>query len=408
MDKIYRIIWADDEIDALLDENSKALLSKQHVEVIKCNNAAMLEEKLKNVNHRIDAVIVDANFTARDFTPSNETVVSGLRKAMMLIGEYKHLPFYLYTQRVNLSDLVDEEELSYFKDDNAIFFKGNGLLPLLDRIKNDVDKYNSAEFQIDNQFKKELSDCKKFDNHCKKFDCNGNSYNTIRSLLIKNQENDLQDSEKHLNEFRTLLENMNTVAEKFGIVPEELSLNEFSKFLCRHKDSKFLVNEDILPKALYEILFYVIRLVQDGSHDRPDLQYRIRRYIHNTHDVLIIRSILFAVIEIITWFTRYVEEHPDKEENQKRYIKVDETEGIIEQDEKGYCHINNKYSVLIRNRDLIGKKVKILNSKENTSSSTKKYYPLFVREEDLQLLENSENGSKENGTVHEVGYLEKL
>jgi hypothetical protein len=180
---------------------------------------------------------------------------------------------------------------------------------------------------------------------------------------------------------------MNTVAEKFGIVPEELSLNEFSKFLCRHKDSKFLVNEDILPKALYEILFYVIRLVQDGSHDRPDLQYRIRRYIHNTHDVLIIRSILFAVIEIITWFTRYVEEHPDKEENQKRYIKVDETEGIIEQDEKGYCHINNKYSVLIRNRDLIGKKVKILNSKENTSSSTKKYYPFFVREEDLQLLE---------------------
>ena len=151
MDKIYRIIWADDEIDALLDENSKALLSKQHVDVVKCNNAAMLEEKLKNVSHRIDAVIVDANFTARDFTPSNETIVSGLRKAMMLIGEYKHLPFYLYTQRINLSDLVDEDELSYFKDNNAIFFKGNGLLPLLDRIKNDVDKINSAEFQIDNQ-----------------------------------------------------------------------------------------------------------------------------------------------------------------------------------------------------------------------------------------------------------------
>ena len=76
----------------------------------------------------------------------------------------------------------------------------------------------------------------------------------------------------------------------------------------------------------------------------------------------------------------------------KRYVKVenirdDEPEGIIEQDEKGYCHIDNKYSVLIRNRDYIGKKVKILKSKENTSSSTKKYYPLFVREEDLQLLE---------------------
>lgn len=387
MDKLYQIIWADDEIDALLDETSKALLSKQHVDVIKCNNAAMLEEKLKNINHRIDAVIVDANFTARDFTPSDETIVSGLRKALLLREGYKHIPFYLYTQRVNLADLVDEEELGYLKDNDAIFFKTNGLLPLLDRIKRDVDKINSAEFQIDNQFKKELLCCKTFDKHC-----NGDSYNIIRSLLIKNQENDMQNSEKHLNEFRTLLENMNTVAANFGIVPEKLSLNEFSKFLCRHKDLKFIVNDDILPKALYEILFYVIRLVQDGSHDKPDLPYGIRRYIHDTHDALIIRSILFAVIEIITWFTRYVEEHPDKEENLKRYIKVentrdDEPEGIIEQDEKGYCHIDNKYSVLIRNRDLIGKKVKILNSKENTSSSTKKYYPLFVREEDLQLLE---------------------
>lgn len=347
----------------------------------------MLEEKLKNVNHRIDAVIVDANFTSRKFTPSNEEDISGLRRAMQLRELYKHIPFYLYTQRVNLSDFVDEDELNYFKDNDAIFFKTNGLLPLLDRIKKDVIKINSAEFQIDNQFENELICCKTFDKHC-----NGNSYNIIRSLLIKNQENDLQNSEKNLNEFRTLLENMNTVAVNFGIVPEKLSLNEFSKFLCRHKDLKFSVNDDILPKALYEILFYVVRLVQDGSHDRPDLQYGIRRYIHDTHDVLIIRSILFAVIEIITWFTRYVEEHPDKEENLKRYIKDenprdDEPEGIIEQDEKGYCHIDNKYSVLIRNRDLIGKKVKILNFKENTSNSTKKYYPRFVREEDLQLLE---------------------
>lgn len=388
MDKTYQIIWADDEIDALLDENGKASVSRQHVDVIKCNNATMLEEKLENCNYRIDAVIVDANFTARKYIPSIEEDVSGLRRAMQLRELYKHIPFYLYTQRLNLSDLVDEDELSYFKDRNAIFFKQNiSILPLLDRIKKDVDKINSVEFQIDNLFKDELCCCKKFDKHC-----NGNSYNIIRSILIKNQEKDLQNSENHLNEFRTLLENMQTVAENFGIVPEKLSLNDFSKFLCRHKDLKFIVNDDILPKALYEILFYVIRLVQDGSHDRPDLQYEIRRYIRDTHDTLIIRSILFAVIEIITWFTRYVEEHPDKEENLKRYIRVentrdDEPEGIIEQDEKGYCHIDHKYSVLIRNRDLIGKKVKILNSKENTSSCTKKYYPLFVREEDLQLLE---------------------
>ena len=203
----------------------------------------------------------------------------------------------------------------------------------------------------------------------------------------------MQGAEKHLNEFRTLLENMNTVASNFGIVPKGLSLNDFSKFLCGHNDSKFILNDDILPKSLYEILRYVIRLTQDGSHDKPDLQYEIRRYIYETHDVLIIRSILFAVIEIISWFTRYLEEHPDKEQNMKKYIKNedasdDKLEGIIRLDEeKGYCHIDNKYSVLIKNRELIGKKVIILKSKENTNNITKQYYPLFVREEDLQLIE---------------------
>ena len=255
MDKIYRIIWADDEIDALLDENSKALLSKQHVDVVKCNNAAMLEEKLKNVSHRIDAVIVDANFTARDFTPSNETIVSGLRKAMMLIGEYRHLPFYLYTQRINLSDLVDEDELSYFKDNNAIFFKGNGLLPLLDRIKNDVDKINSAEFQIDNQYKKELEYFQIFDKLC-----DAKSYNLIRELLIQSREGSLTATERYFNQFRSeILENMNAVAAHFGIVPEGLTLNDFSRFICSNAE-KYKLNEDVLPKALHMLMQYVVRI----------------------------------------------------------------------------------------------------------------------------------------------------
>jgi len=179
MDKIYRIIWADDEIDAWLDKDGKALISRQHVEVIKCNNAAMLEEKLRNVSHRIDAVIVDANFSARNFSP-NETDVSGLMMSMRVRERYESIPFFLYTQRVNLSDLVGEEELRYFKDNDAIFSKSNGLSPLLDRIKSEVDKINSAEFQIDNQFKKELNFFQVFDKQC-----DANSYDLIRKLLLQ-------------------------------------------------------------------------------------------------------------------------------------------------------------------------------------------------------------------------------
>ena len=318
MDKLYQIIWADDEIDTLLDDTSKALLSKQHVEVIKCNNAVMLEEKLKNLNHRVDAVIVDANFTARDFRPSDETVVSGLRKALMLIGEYRRFPFYLYTQRVNLSDLVDEEELSYFRDNNAIFFKGDGLLPLLNRIKNDVDKINSAEFQIDNQFKKELEYFQIFDKQCK-----ANSYHLIRELLIQSREGSLSGTEDYFNKFRSeILENMKAVSAHFGIVPEGLSLNDFSRFLCLQevKEEKYKLNKEVLPRALHLLMEHIVKMTQDGSHKR-DIRYEVHQFVSANKDTFIIQSLLFAIIELISWFIPYLAIHTDKQQNLNNWQK---------------------------------------------------------------------------------------
>lgn len=316
MEKIYQIIWADDEIDALLDENGVELLTEQHVEVVKCNNAAMLEEKLKSVSYRIDAVIVDANFTAKDFTPSDETIVSGLRKSMMLIGEYKYLPFYLYTQRVNLFDLVDRDDLSYFEDNDAIFYKGNGLQPLLERIKSDVDKRNNVDFQVDNQYKKEFEYFQIFDKLC-----NAKSHDLIRKLLIQSREGSLAGTEQYFNRFRIeILDNMNAVAARFGVVPENLSLNDFSKFLCS-KAEKYKLNEEVLPKPLHMLIQFIVRIVQDGSHKSPNLQYGVYQFVSESKDTLIIKSLVFSIIELVSWFIPYLAMHMDKQQNLENWSK---------------------------------------------------------------------------------------
>ena len=320
MGKTYQIIWADDEIDTLL-VNSKDLISRLHVDVVKCNNATMLEEKLKNTSYRVDAVIVDANFTARDYTPSDEKEVSGLRRSMRLMGEYKHLPFYLYTQRVNLSDLVDEDELSYFIDNNAIFRKDNGLAPLLDRIKSDVDKMNRTDFQIDNQFKKELRYFQVFDKQC-----NAKSYDLIRGLLIQSRLSSLSGTEDYFNKFRSeILENMKAVATRFGIVPEEISLNDFSRFLCLKevevKEKKYKLNKVVLPKALHLLMGHVVMMVQDGSHKR-DIRYGVHQYVSENNDTLIIQSLLFAIIELVSWFIPYLATHTDIQQNSANWQRI--------------------------------------------------------------------------------------
>lgn len=387
MDKTYQIIWADDEIDSLLDKTSKELFSKQHIDVIKCNNAAMLEEKLKNVSHRIDAVIVDASFTARDFTPSDERDVSGLRRSMRIREKYDYLPFYLYTQRVNLSDLMAEDELSYFKDCDAIFYKGNGLQPLLVRIKSDVDKINSAEFQIDNQFGDKLKHFQEFDKQC-----NAESYKLIRELLIQSRKGSLSSTEIYFNQFRTvILDNMNTLAAHWGIVPKKLSLNDFSRFICS-KTETYNIKEEILPKALHMLMHYVVMMAQDGSHGDSYLQYEVHKFVSKNNDTLIIQSLLYAIIELISWFIPYLEKKTDIQQNLANWQIQDKTDtiieyGFIERDEKGYYHIGNEYSVLLKNVELVGKKVKIIKFKQNTNSTTKKYYPLFVREEDFQVID---------------------
>lgn len=322
MDKTYQIIWADDEIDSLLDKTSKELFSKQHIDVIKCNNAAMLEEKLKNVSHRIDAVIVDARFTARDFTPSDERDVSGLRRSMRIREKYDYLPFYLYTQCVNLSDLMAEDELSYFKDCDAIFYKGNGLQPLLVRIKSDVDKINSAEFQIDNQYKKELYYFQIFDKQC-----NAKSHDLIRELLIQSREGSLASTERYFNQFRSeILENMKAVAIHFRIAPDGLSLNEFSRFLClmevEVKDVKYKLNNEVLPSALHLQMEHVVKMVQDGSHKR-EVRYRVHQFVSEKKDTLIIQSLLFAIIELMSWFIPYLAMHTDKQQNLANWQKQD-------------------------------------------------------------------------------------
>jgi len=120
----------------------------------------------------------------------------------------------------------------------------------------------------------------------------------------------------------------------------------------------------------------------------------VNQFVSENKDTLIIQSLLFAIIEVVSWFIPYLENHTDKQQNLTNWQIQDNTgasiceEGVIERDEKGYYHIGTEYSVLLKNVTLVGKKVKIMNFKQNTSSSTKKYYPLFVREEDFQLIDS--------------------
>ena len=142
-------------------------------------------------------------------------------------------------------------------------------------------------------------------------------------MLIQSREGALTGAEDYFNQFRSkILENMNAVAAHFGIVPEGLSLNDFSRFLCS-KAEKYKLKKEILPKALHMLMEYVVRMVQDGSHKRGNIQYGVHQFVSENKDTLIIQSLLFATIELMSWFIPYLATNTDIQKNSANWHKIE-------------------------------------------------------------------------------------
>lgn len=161
----------------------------------------------------------------------------------------------------------------------------------------------------------------------------------------------------------------------------------------------------LLPVILCSVLKTMAYILSSDVHsksqneEKPNMSEYLQLVEHST---MLLKSFVFQLCDFIIWYKGYLQDHQDKNENMKLWIKVDaqdlsnkkeiiELKGIIEQHE-GLYHIGTKFSVYLRRKELLGKKVKIINYSNNTNTKTKDRFPYFVREQDFELIE--ENGSK--------------
>lgn len=317
MKQIYNIVWADDEIDSLYDDIAKKLFKASGINVIKAFvNAKSLKAFLGETNSPIHAVVVDANFPWEEFKANKEQDRMGLVKVSQWVENFD-FPFILFTGRKDLISGEEAEQFEYFTSNDLVIYKNpaEGIMPLINKIKETVEFRNSTEWIIDNQYRMELECFKTIDSIN-----NGHSYPLVRGLLIKGRDNTIMNAESYFNDIRTdVLGLMNSTAANFGIVPPDLSLNDFSYFLCL-KSNKFSVIEPIMDQALSGILQYVVTMTQDGSHGKESgLRFHIHDYVREKKDTLILKSILFAVIELMSRFMEYLVNHTDVERNRMKW-----------------------------------------------------------------------------------------
>lgn len=317
MKQVYNIVWADDEIDSLYDDIAKKLFRASGINIIKAFvNAKSLKAFLGETNSHIHAVVVDANFPWEEFKANKEQDRMGLVKVSQWVENFD-FPFILFTSRKDLISGEESEQFEYFTSNDLVVYKNpaEGIMPLINKIKDTVEFRNSTEWIIDNQYRMELECFKTIDSIN-----NGHSYPLVRGLLIKGRDNTIMNAESYFNDIRTdVLGLMNSTAANFGIVPPDLSLNDFSYFLCL-KSNKFSVIEPIMDQELSGVLQYVVTMTQDGSHGKESgLRFHIHDYVREKRDTLILKSIIFAVIELMNRFMEYVVNNTDIERNRMKW-----------------------------------------------------------------------------------------
>lgn len=298
---VCNILWADDQIDSLCDEQTKTLFERFEVKVAGAfRNAKDLCEYIEERGCKgIDAIVVDANFPADEWEANKERDISGLITVSQVINQYKDkCPFILYTGR---RDLVSEGAFKYFFNNNYVVMKGESPLLLVDKIKEAIALQSSTEWTVRTKYGEVLDICSRFDDKCA-----ATSKALITKILVGVLENKIEEKQTYFNQLRQeIFEKMQTQFEKQMICPQGLTLNNFKDYL--KGTLKGYGNHKHCPKALSEELQYVIKTIQDGSHDADNLKLGVSNYVREKRNCMMIHSLVFGTIDIIVWAIEYLE-----------------------------------------------------------------------------------------------------
>ena len=311
---VYNILWADDDVDALIDRYEERFNDNDIAIVKWAHDGKELEEMLSTSIHEIDAVIVDANFNYAKIVPGNklnERNISGLEYAHSL---YVHkfnrsIPFFLFTQRTDemLHNKLDERP--EFNDDfkrHETWFRKNDddeLFEMFECIKDVVDHRNTNSFRIRNKYKEEFKAAKLIPN--------------AEELLFKGlitEFSDYTSNEAIIECFtpvRMLFEKIIDNCQSKNYIPYLSSLNSVCDFLDQKEVDGFKLTKSIMHKTLVHSLDFFLSITQDGSHDKTSLPLEVVDYVRNKKNNNLYRSILYIAMDLLLWYKDLLDQIPE-------------------------------------------------------------------------------------------------
>lgn len=394
----YEVIWIDDEwekMDAFKEECE--VIHQIYLHPFPTQKAGM-DEFDKNPK-KWDAIILDAKLE------KDGVGVTGLRDAVKHINQVSlshKIPYFISTGQPGLMGNETFEQAF-----GKYYIKERDDQKLIEDIK--VAAGKSSRFQTKTIYLDAIEQLESFDTWCceKILDILGAMHFPEKNI----------DPLLYYNPLRQTLEYIFRKANKAGIIPDEfigkekddVNLNQCVQFLSGGNADWIGIRfggakESVVPVHIKNMMFQVLNLGNINSHSRTlddDEQKRLGEYfkenVCNTR--YLIYSLALQLCEIAVFMGKYIDAHKDSSENNKQFKTFGTIEPIEGNDsicvikskrpgrESCIC-ISAKYA---SGKNLIGKKVVVLEESNNTNPSTKEAYPYFAAK--IQSLEK-ENGSK--------------
>lgn len=312
----YNILWIDDEHETLTGTKGRAKRNGIHLFPYKSLNSGMSE--LERNYPFYDGVLLDAKFfeNENDVKGTEDTFNVHRAKERLLEMKKKFEVFILTGQAEAY------EDKTFKKAFTNIYKKGSD--EDIERLF--VDIKTAAAAQKDTQIRHEY---KRVFEVCNEKYIGELAGQDLLNLLKVNNETNIDD---HFNTIRKIIEDLFLCFNKFSLLPDEfvkpgIALNESSKFLTGKSNDSTLFTEKgyqhiegtHLPSIISSSLRNILSITQAGSH-----RSSVDSHVRTVKTPYLFKSILFQLLDVLTWFKIYVDSNP-KIKNWKKIESQGET-----------------------------------------------------------------------------------
>ena len=315
-DILYNILWIDDEHESLAGTKGRAKRNGINLIPFKSLNSGMSE--LENNYPFYDGVLLDAKFFENeDDVKGSEDTYNVHRAKERLLQLKKKFEVFILTGQAEAY-----EDNTFKKAFTKVYKKGSD--DEIDRLFADIKL--AAATQEDTQIRHAYK--RVFDVCTEKYIGELASQDVLNLLKV----NDDLNIDNHFNAIRKIVEDLFTAFSKYRLLPLEfvtpgVALNESSKFLAGKAadGTPFIekgyqhLEETHLPLLIASSLRSILSITQAGSH-----RSNIDLHVKTIKTPYLFRSVLFQLLDVLTWFKLYVDSNP-KTENWIRIANVVES-----------------------------------------------------------------------------------